>query len=121
MHRLDHARRSVAKDQRTPGREIVDVAIAVDILEVSPRTTGHEDRMRFKSCTWAALIAAADSAGLGDQRSFIHLPGFFAVAHLKPSVGFHVIERRSIDWVSLCLAGNGVNHASVAMMTRHSH
>ena len=45
LHRRDHLRMRVPQDHRSPGADVVDVAIAVDVVQIGAFAALEEDRL----------------------------------------------------------------------------
>src|SRR6185436_1793491 len=43
-HRLEHGRMRMTEDQRPPGADVVDIALAVDVVELRALGAGYEKR-----------------------------------------------------------------------------
>ncbi len=62
MDSLENCDRAMPEDERAPGREVVDVMVSVDVLEIRPGAARHEDRMGFEARPRPTLVTAAHPA-----------------------------------------------------------
>src|SRR4029077_17015682 len=56
-----HARMAVAQDERAPGADIVQIAVAVQVVEIRPFATGDEDGLTADAAEGPR--GAVDTAG----------------------------------------------------------